>query len=61
MPEQHEIAPSEIGIERVKAFIEILDKLAYEKPAGFAAYMATCMSHNGNICFTDGPAKPRNK
>jgi hypothetical protein len=61
MPEQHEIPPSTFSPERLKAFIEMLDKLAYEKPAGFAAYMAACMAHNSNICFTDGTAKPPKK
>lgn len=39
--------------ERVKEFIETLDKLAYEKPAGFTAYMATCMSSMKMADFTE--------
>jgi hypothetical protein len=39
--------------ERVKEFIETLDNLAKEKPAGFAAYMATCQSAMKMVDFTE--------
>ena len=44
MSDQNNQLQPTVTPERVKEFIETLDKLAYEKPAGFAAYMATCMS-----------------
>jgi Coenzyme PQQ synthesis protein D (PqqD) len=43
MPKQKTQSRS-VDAKKVKEFVETLDKLAYEKPAGFAAYMATCMS-----------------
>jgi hypothetical protein len=45
--------------ERVKEFIETLDRLATEKPAGFAAYMATCQSSMKMADFTTPKDKPK--
>ena len=56
-PEDVKVPPSTLSPERVKAFIDFiekLDKLYYEKPAGFAAYMATCQSHfSGHMRVSD--------
>ena len=39
------MADKEITLEQeVKKFIETLDKLAYEKPAGYQAFLAVCGS-----------------
>lgn len=38
--------------DSVRDFVETLDKLAYEKPAGFTAYLVTCMSSGPNIDFS---------
>jgi hypothetical protein len=53
MTEKQNKPISTVSPERVKDFIETLDKLAYEKPAGFAAYMATCMSSMKMADFTE--------
>lgn len=45
--------PPNINPEQVRQFIETLDRLAYEKPAGFAAYMATCSSAMKMADFKD--------
>lgn len=60
MAEKPEVPVSTVSPERVKDFIEMLDKLAYEKPAGFAAFMATCQSAMKMADFTEPTAqKPR--
>jgi hypothetical protein len=45
--------------DRVKEFIETLDRLAVEKPAGFAAYMATCQSAMKMADFTQPEASKK--
>lgn len=57
MPDQDDKPQSTVTPERVKEFIETLDKLAYEKPAGFNAYMATCMSSMKMADFSEGEKK----
>jgi hypothetical protein len=57
MSQQPERVVSTISPERVKEFIETLDKLAYQKPAGFAAYMATCQSSMKIVDFGEQEAK----
>lgn len=49
----------QITPERVKEFIETLDRLAVEKPAGFAAYMATCQSAMKMADFTTPEEKQK--
>ena len=61
MPEENDTPASTVSPERVRAFIEMLDKLAYEKPAGFAAYMATCSSAMRMTDFTQPSKELREK
>ncbi len=54
---QSDVQPPNVTPERVKEFIETLDRLAVEKPAGFAAYMATCQSAMKMADFTEKERK----
>jgi hypothetical protein len=50
-----------LSTRRVKEFIETMDKLAYEKPAGFIAYLATCLSSQPIPAFTEQTEKDKPK
>ena len=61
MSDENEPLVSTITPERVKEFIETRDQLAKEKPAGFAAYMATCQSAMKMMDFTASSSPTKKK
>ncbi len=51
--EKEKTQSNELNIDKVVEFINTIDKLYYEKPAGYLAYLHTCQSATSLTSFSD--------